>query len=162
MKALSVRQPWAWLLANGHKPIENRTRRFNYRGPLLIHAGATMRRSDWFAAHLFVQGFAPKIARVIPEPEELQRGGIIGITTATDCVEEYDSPWFCGPFGIILANPKPLPFHPCKGALAAPFNVDGFCRVCGCTEEHACAGGCYWITPDLCSACVDSGLRNTP
>jgi hypothetical protein len=28
------------------------------------------------------------------------------------------------------------------------------CRVCGCTEHHACAGGCYWVEPDLCSACT--------
>jgi hypothetical protein len=27
------------------------------------------------------------------------------------------------------------------------------CRVCGCTEMNACPGGCYWIEPDLCSAC---------
>lgn len=29
------------------------------------------------------------------------------------------------------------------------------CRVCGCTDDHACAGGCYWVEKDLCSACVD-------
>lgn len=28
------------------------------------------------------------------------------------------------------------------------------CRKCGCTEEFACEGGCSWIAPDLCSACV--------
>lgn len=27
------------------------------------------------------------------------------------------------------------------------------CRVCGCTDDNACAGGCYWVEPDLCSAC---------
>jgi hypothetical protein len=30
------------------------------------------------------------------------------------------------------------------------------CRGCGCTEDHACAGGCHW-TPgeeDLCSRCA--------
>jgi hypothetical protein len=27
------------------------------------------------------------------------------------------------------------------------------CRVCGCTEERACPGGCTWVRPDLCSAC---------
>lgn len=32
---------------------------------------------------------------------------------------------------------------------------DGFCRVCGCTEESACFGGCYWVAPDLCSQCGD-------
>ena len=29
------------------------------------------------------------------------------------------------------------------------------CRVCGCTNYHACAGGCYWVEPDLCSKCAD-------
>jgi len=28
------------------------------------------------------------------------------------------------------------------------------CRVCGCTDDHACPGGCYWVELDLCSACV--------
>lgn len=27
------------------------------------------------------------------------------------------------------------------------------CRICGCTEDHACADGCSWVRPDLCSAC---------
>lgn len=29
------------------------------------------------------------------------------------------------------------------------------CRICGCTEDHACEGGCYWVGPDLCSACEE-------
>jgi len=37
--SLSIRQPWAWLIVQGHKPIENRTWPTTYRGPLLIHAG---------------------------------------------------------------------------------------------------------------------------
>ena len=28
------------------------------------------------------------------------------------------------------------------------------CRVCGCTEEAACIGGCYWVEADLCSRCA--------
>ncbi len=27
------------------------------------------------------------------------------------------------------------------------------CAVCGCTDEHACPGGCAWVAPNLCSAC---------
>lgn len=38
MKALSVRQPWAWAIARGHKGVENRSWTTAYRGPLLIHA----------------------------------------------------------------------------------------------------------------------------
>lgn len=30
----------------------------------------------------------------------------------------------------------------------------GECCVCGCDDLHACAGGCSWIEPDLCSACA--------
>lgn len=30
------------------------------------------------------------------------------------------------------------------------------CRICGCTEEHGCEYGCYWVEPDLCSACAVS------
>lgn len=33
------------------------------------------------------------------------------------------------------------------------------CRVCGCTEDAACPGGCWWVpdrtmTGELCSSCV--------
>ena len=28
------------------------------------------------------------------------------------------------------------------------------CRVCGCTQFHACPGGCYWVSDDLCSRCL--------
>jgi len=28
------------------------------------------------------------------------------------------------------------------------------CKSCGCTDIHACPGGCHWVTDDLCSNCV--------
>lgn len=28
------------------------------------------------------------------------------------------------------------------------------CRVCGCTQNNACPGGCYWVEYDLCSRCA--------
>jgi len=31
-----------------------------------------------------------------------------------------------------------------------------FCKVCGCSSDHACPGGCHWVTYDLCSNCVFS------
>ncbi len=30
------------------------------------------------------------------------------------------------------------------------------CRTCGCTDERACEGGCFWVEPDLCSACAST------
>lgn len=28
------------------------------------------------------------------------------------------------------------------------------CRVCGCTDDRACPGGCAWVEADLCTSCV--------
>ena len=28
------------------------------------------------------------------------------------------------------------------------------CRVCGCTDDRACPGGCWWVDTDLCSSCA--------
>ena len=39
MKALTLYQPWATLIAIGAKKIETRSWGTNYRGPLAIHAG---------------------------------------------------------------------------------------------------------------------------
>lgn len=39
MKTLTVRQPWAWAIARGHKNVENRGWVTAHRGPLAIHAG---------------------------------------------------------------------------------------------------------------------------
>ncbi len=38
MKAISIRQPWASMIASGEKTIETRTWSTKYRGPLLIVA----------------------------------------------------------------------------------------------------------------------------
>ncbi len=29
------------------------------------------------------------------------------------------------------------------------------CKGCGCTDSHACEGGCFWVTDNLCSKCYD-------
>jgi hypothetical protein len=33
------------------------------------------------------------------------------------------------------------------------------CIGCGCTDDRACPGGCYWVgkNPPVCSACIQSG-----
>lgn len=40
------------------------------------------------------------------------------------------------------------------GEFIVPEDGDQACRVCGCTWDNACSGGCYWAENDLCSACV--------
>lgn len=39
MKVITIKQPWASLIANGFKEYEFRTWRTKYRGEILIHAG---------------------------------------------------------------------------------------------------------------------------
>ena len=36
-----------------------------------------------------------------------------------------------------------------------PAKTEQKCRVCGCTDNQACPGGCAWVETDLCSACAD-------
>src|SRR5581483_4965229 len=38
-RGLTIKQPWAFAITEGFKTVENRSRRTNYRGSLLIHAG---------------------------------------------------------------------------------------------------------------------------
>lgn len=115
MKTLSIRQPWADLIAKGHKQIENRTWPTSYRGPLLIHAskGGTRREHAEVAEFLLRE----KIDVKLPAFDDLERGGIVGVCEVVGCVTDSVSPWFFGPYGFELANIRPLPFVPLKGRL---------------------------------------------
>ncbi|SFV08045.1 hypothetical protein SAMN05421543_1418 [Alicyclobacillus macrosporangiidus] len=42
----------------------------------------------------------------------------------------------------------------CAVAVVTREPAESKCRVCGCTESHACEGGCYWVEPDLCNRCA--------
>lgn len=132
MKALSIRQPWAWLIVNGYKDIENRNWRTHYRGPILIHASqavdAEMMRllKNWSLMADDATGFlSPRsrpdlmqMAAKFNNEEALHQGGIVGAAELVDCVEESDSQWFQGKYGLILKEPKVLPFAPYKGRLS--------------------------------------------
>lgn len=118
LPVLSVRQPYAWLIIAGGKNIENRTRRTHYRGPILIHAGLAGAKLSTGER----QQLEELAGGVIPEAE-LLAGGIIGVVDVIDCVVKSESPWWIpNHWGWVLANPRPLPFHPCRGSL-------GFFRI---------------------------------
>lgn len=111
--ALSVRQPWAWMIIHGGKDIENRDWNTRFRGKVLIHAAKGCTRDEYEDAAWFAESQGIKV----PPLKELERGGIVGIVDITDCVSKSDSPWFFGKFGFVLTRPKAIPFLPCKGAL---------------------------------------------
>ncbi len=111
MKALSVRQPWAWAIVQGLKRIENRSWPTRYRGPLLIHAG------------LHYDGPRDRLSdgRAIPR-DRLEFGALVGMVTVAGCyrLEELggDDPFAEGPYCWLLeeaiAFPEPIPY---KGQL---------------------------------------------
>jgi len=94
MKAISIKQPWAWLIVNGYKDIENRSWSTNFRGRVYIHASLS------------------------PKNKSLPGGCIVGEVDIIDCVTESKSRWFSGKYGFVLSNPiaynAPIP---CKGQL---------------------------------------------
>lgn len=129
--ALSIRQPWAWLIVRPDltgeprkaaiyereiKDVENRDWPTRFRGPVLIHASKGMTRTEYENAEdpLWASR-GPTIE--LPAFEDLQRGGIIGRARIVDCVTHSESPWFVGRFGFVLADVEPLSFVPCRGAL---------------------------------------------
>jgi hypothetical protein len=125
--ALSVRQPWASLILLAGKDIENRTWETRKRGPILIHAAKGMTKREYQDAMDFADANGTcRIGHLLDafEPDNLPRGGIIGSINLADCVYQSDSPWFQGPYGFVLQDPKPLEFIPFKGQLGF-FDVPG-------------------------------------
>lgn len=126
MKALSICQPWAWLIVNGYKDVENRTWRTKFRGDVLIHASQKFDRAGflWVLANTDVGLDMPPIFTFTNEVGFL--GGIVGRAVITDCHDRDhgshipglgESQWFSGPFGFVLKDAKPMPFRAMRGRL---------------------------------------------
>ncbi|HWH75072.1 MAG TPA: ASCH domain-containing protein [Methylibium sp.] len=111
MRTLSIRQPWAWLITHGHKPVENRDWSTDWRGELLIHAGKVF---DEAGLDSVLEAF-PELRHVLPQSYEL--GGIVGAAMLSACVTQSASPWFTGPHGFMLERARPLDFRPWRGQL---------------------------------------------
>ena len=122
MKALSLTQPWATLVALGHKRIETRSWSTRFIGPIAIHAA----KGFPSACRLFAEE-ERAIGRV---PAQLPLGAVVAVVTVISCRFTVDvapqltplerrlgdySPgryaWF---LSDIQALREPVP---CKGAL---------------------------------------------
>jgi len=102
-KVLTVRQPWAHLIIDGTKTVENRTWKTDYRGPIAIHAAASVCRET--------------IEQFELDPDELHFGAVIGIVELADIVTQHRSPFFTGPFGWVLKKPRAMRPVPMRGQL---------------------------------------------
>lgn len=99
IKALSIRQPWASIIAAGEKLIENRSGTTHYRGPLAIHASKGWCHDD---------GLDPRV-RAHYGRRPLQRdfddghlGAIIALAQLVDCHLAEPDPPCCAPWGDLV------------------------------------------------------------
>ena len=124
MKAISIRQPWSWLIVNGIKDIENRKWRTDYRGPLLIHASKLWDQEGYE----FIQSRGGEWKTdFLQEKEDFERGYLIGMVEMIDCVEHHPSKWFFGPWGFVFESPEvwadPIPYRGQLGLFDVPSRI---------------------------------------
>lgn len=134
MRALSIRQPWAWLITRPDitdpkerqdayrrgliKDVENRTWQTKLRGRFAIQARLSIKRA---AYDELANEIGEHRGIIVPSFNEIREmtGGIIGTANLIDCVREYDSTWKeKGQYGFILTQSKPVEFIPYLGRLS--------------------------------------------
>ena len=125
MKALTLTQPWATLIAIGAKWIETRSWATEYRGPLAIHSA---RRFPSVARDLCIeQPFFATLSRAGYRASTLPLGMVLATSTLVDCLPtggDFPSgqlPWgdfTPGRYAWILRDISPFPEPlPARGAL---------------------------------------------
>lgn len=142
MKALSIRQPWAWAILHAGKRVENRTWSSSFRGTFLLHAAKGCSASEYLEAVkwmvsmglarspisklnamneivLRVADIDPAKLPLVPPLEEMPRGGIVGRARLANVLQPTGRPlvkWHSPTqFGFLLEDVEPLPFVPLRG-----------------------------------------------
>lgn len=93
-KAISIKQPWAYLICAGIKDVENRTWPTKYRGRLYIHASAKS-VGKYFEEGVFTADQLNYLiqSKKINLIEKVQLSAIIGHADIVDCVVNHSSIW---------------------------------------------------------------------
>jgi hypothetical protein len=118
IKAMSIMQPWAsaFFLEERPKDVENRERRFTYRGPLAIHA--SLGTSEIREIEEEWEGLGPELQRLLAPLRpfhRLPRGVLLGKGVMTDCLRVEDhrrkygaNPWAFGTYCHVIREAKAL------------------------------------------------------
>lgn len=151
MKALSIRQPWTHSIIHLGKPVENRDWLPGGRNlrdahrligqEIFLHAGKGMSRGEYedcldFVHHEVSTRQPFPAGTMFPERQSLPRGGIVGRAKLVGVIVKaagepvgrdpaliaaWRSPWFVGPYGLVLADAKPTKFVRMNGTLTPIF-----------------------------------------
>lgn len=107
LRALSIQQPWASLIAAGEKRVENRSWQTGYRGLVAIHAGASRAQLDADQAVRLPLGAVIAVAR------------LTAVHHLSELPPEWrDDPYANGPFCWVLSDIHRLETPvPCRGHL---------------------------------------------
>lgn len=118
MKCLTIRQPWAELIAAGTKRIENRTWQTNYRGPIAIHAARKPDDPKW---KNYSQADWSRV-RYLPRGAIIATVNLLDIVTLDEIAEDesadQDREFATGPYCWILRNPRRIRPIYCTGKLS--------------------------------------------
>ncbi len=144
MKAISLWQPWAFLVAAGEKKIETRSFRTKHRGPIAIHAAKkwNLTLRDMCSEDPFFEilsRYRPNYGGCRDFDVALDRilffGAIVAVGKLTDCVEittenvpagverslgDYTPGRFMWKFDEVVQLMTPMPYRGQQGF----FNVD--------------------------------------
>ena len=97
VRALTLRQPWAWAVAEGGKNVENRTWGTSWRGLLGVHAGSAL--DEWGSHDQRVLAARQALGLPIGRhwPADLHRGRFVAVAELVDVHPAgrgcCDSPW---------------------------------------------------------------------
>lgn len=146
LPALTIHQPWAWAIACGSKPVENRGWVTYFRGDFAVHAGMSVgTRWDF---ELNVQSVARRCGvpeQVVIEAAEV-RGAVIAVATLVDVCSASRHIGFastprcdCGPWAgnqqrhfklaDVRALPEPIPVKGAQQFWSLPDDVDARVRA---------------------------------
>jgi len=111
MKALTLWQPWASLIALGEKKVETRCWSTKYRGELAIHAAAQI-PPKWLGASRFSSAFANELADVLmvrtdhvgDKSRELPRAAVLCIVRLVDIQTTDEAAGFLCKRELIFGN----------------------------------------------------------
>ena len=124
LRAMTLHFPWAWLICNGYKIEEYRSKTVKHRGLILIHAGQS-RESDY----VIKEAGIPK--------DQIVRGAIIGAVEILDSVRDGD--WAIHKLDMPLLFDEPI--GPVSGQQAqlwsatTPQAIDAFNRAWALLQE---------------------------